>query len=273
MKNVLKAIMIVGALAFLAAPAVADWVESDGHKMHWPQLPDPNGWDIDVVAPNIVADDWRCSQTGPVKDVHLWFSMERDGDGNPLAVVDEIQWVRLSIHKDIPANESPTGYSMPGEQMWEYYPQDVQIPQIPHQGDQGWASPAADPPIWRRSDHNYYFQGNVVDIPEPFIQREGEIYWLDVSVGFPDGYQGPRVGWKTTFPTKDQPGGGWNDDAVYWGPNAAGEMGWQELWESGETGGRSLDMAFVITPEPGTLAMLLGLGLIGLLASVLRRKK
>ncbi len=26
--------------------ANADWVPEDGHKMHWPQLPDENGWDI-----------------------------------------------------------------------------------------------------------------------------------------------------------------------------------------------------------------------------------
>ena len=28
------------AVAFMVAPASADWVPSDGHKMHYPQLPD-----------------------------------------------------------------------------------------------------------------------------------------------------------------------------------------------------------------------------------------
>ncbi len=41
-KSVLAAIAALG----LALPALADWDPSDGHKMHYPQLPDPVGWDV-----------------------------------------------------------------------------------------------------------------------------------------------------------------------------------------------------------------------------------
>ena len=49
------------------SPAWADWVPEDGHKMHFPQMPDANGWDVrisdlirDPEEPRqwIVADDF-----------------------------------------------------------------------------------------------------------------------------------------------------------------------------------------------------------------------
>ncbi len=43
-------------LATLAAQS--SWVISDGHKMHYPQLPDPNGWDVNVHDFTL-ADDGR----------------------------------------------------------------------------------------------------------------------------------------------------------------------------------------------------------------------
>jgi hypothetical protein len=63
----LKALMMIGTAAcVLATPAVvlADWDVGDGAKMHAPQLPDPNGWDVswyfDVGEPIELADDWQC---------------------------------------------------------------------------------------------------------------------------------------------------------------------------------------------------------------------
>jgi hypothetical protein len=42
-----------------------DWDPGDDFKMHFPQLPDPLGWDI-VFYPNSsweLADDWLCTET------------------------------------------------------------------------------------------------------------------------------------------------------------------------------------------------------------------
>jgi hypothetical protein len=54
------------------------WQPEDGHKMHYPQLPDETGWDVNGSLPLILADDWQCSETGPVKDIHWWGSW-KDG--------------------------------------------------------------------------------------------------------------------------------------------------------------------------------------------------
>ena len=94
----------LGLIGF-APVAKADWNPGDPYKMHYAQLPDSNGWDVLFTQPKILADDWRCTETGPVSDVHFWFSAERD---YPFAISN----VHLSIHADIPA--SPTNHSMPG---------------------------------------------------------------------------------------------------------------------------------------------------------------
>ena len=65
---------VLGTLMFLAAPTVADWKPEDGHKMHFPQLPDEDGWDVNATWPKVLADDWTCSETGWVKDIHFWGS-------------------------------------------------------------------------------------------------------------------------------------------------------------------------------------------------------
>ena len=80
------------------------------------------------------------------------------------------------------------------------------------------------------------------------------LYWLDVSFMVPAGL--PQVGWKTSLDH-------FMDNAV-WGDFPAPQ--WRELFDP-ETG-QSLDMAFVITPEPasGIVLMLAGA------AALLRRR-
>jgi hypothetical protein len=36
----------LAAFCLLAAVASADWFPGDNHKMHFPQLPDAQGWDV-----------------------------------------------------------------------------------------------------------------------------------------------------------------------------------------------------------------------------------
>ena len=69
MKKLQSIFMAVVILLSVVGVANAHWNLGDGHKMHFPQLPDPNGWDVyatssDVNLPVVVADDWRCSETG-----------------------------------------------------------------------------------------------------------------------------------------------------------------------------------------------------------------
>jgi hypothetical protein len=97
-------------------PETGDCVETDEigcHKMHHEQLPDPFGWDVLATQPLILADDFRCAQTGLIRDIHFWGSWRGD-------MVGQIVFARFSIHADIPAEQSPTGFSMPGELLWSW---------------------------------------------------------------------------------------------------------------------------------------------------------
>src|SRR5262245_49515491 len=90
--------LIDGTAAVVAGTAVAraDWSPGDPFKMHYPQLPDPNGIDIKASYPKILADDWRCTETGPVSDIHIWGSWFND-------LKFTGAYIHASIHLDVPA--------------------------------------------------------------------------------------------------------------------------------------------------------------------------
>lgn len=251
--------LIITSLCVLFASSIAfaDWYPGGDYKMHFPQLPDPDGWDVYAQDPKVLADDWRCSETGPVSDVHLWGSWKNDDRG----IIDSIH---VSIHKDIPAGVDPDmPWSHPGTLEWERDFTATEFTVIDPWGDgqEGWYNPNPPEEVIPL-DHTTFHQINIVNIVDPFTQQVGEIYWLDISVKtHSDSGTTVEWGWKTTLDN-------WNDDAV-WGDYddaAGGVTFWTELYDPLDPA-ISLDMAFVITPEPATIA-LLGLG--GLL---LRRKR
>ncbi|MBP7745833.1 MAG: hypothetical protein KA383_06835 [Phycisphaerae bacterium] len=232
----------IGLMIFVVSPAAADWNIGDPHKMHYPQLPDPFGWDVNATWPKVLADDWMCSETGPVTDIHFWGSWYNDQQL-------PIEYIHVSIHEDIPA--SPTNpYSRPGALLWQrdFFPGQF-TPRFWGTGDQGWYNPNTGEAY--PHNHHMTWQYNMVDIPDPFYQNLGTIYWLDISVKLPDGTP-PWFGWKTSLEH-------WNDDAV-WGDFPSPD--WMELRDPFTQ--QSLDLAFVITPEPASLCMLLIAGVLGL---------
>jgi hypothetical protein len=216
--------------------ALADWIPDDGHKMHYPQLPDLTGWNVNATNPVILADDWMCSASGPVTDVHFWGSWMGGMEGQIISF-------NLSIHADIPADPPVQPYSKPGVTLWEYeIPFEWVIAQpFTTDLDEGWYNPADG--FFNYPDHNTYFQYNVfldqyLDPADLFVQEEGTIYWLNISATVAD----PAItqwGWKST---QDH----WNDDAVwaFWG-----DLNWIDMYEPPDFI-QSLDLAFVITgPE------------------------
>ena len=148
-------------------------------KMGNPQYPDPNGWDINFTYPSSVADDWICSETGPVEDFHFWVSWLNDV--LPDEFENEVQSFDLSIYSDIPDSISPTGYSMPGEELWfhEFAPgQFSWTPVCDHL--QGWYDPVGN--VVDPENHFYCYRIDIVNFDDPFIQTEGTVYWLEISV-------------------------------------------------------------------------------------------
>lgn len=251
----------VGTLG-LALPALADWDPGDPYKMHYPQMPDPNGWDVWFNSPQAIGDDWRCSQTGPVTDIHFWFSSIGD-------MPFQMQTVRVMIFNDVPAG--PDSYSHPeiAYPAWQrvFAGADVQTRLVSDQGDQGWYEPhkpSVDPtnPNYQEHDHHKYWQANIENITNPFQQTEGETYWLVLNVEATDqDQQVPAwLGWKTSLQH-------FEDDAVFWyyDQPSGGSGEWRELVDP--VTGKSLDMAFVITPETGNYALVAGLGLVAFAAS------
>jgi hypothetical protein len=225
---------------------LADWEVGDPYKMHFPQLPDPNGLDVNFESPIVLADDWLCTETGPVRDIHFWVS-HRGGE------IPAILGLRVGIFSNVPA-PATGGFSMPGQLLWSSDDpfNDYEFATAPGgTGVQGWYDPVTGQYI--PNDHNSYFQINLTKIKEPFIQQEGNIYWLGISIDTTN-----ADGWKTADLNSYPPpytGKHYEDDAVF----RVGDGDWRELfYPSGHPrGGQSIDLAFVITtPEPASLVLI-----------------
>jgi hypothetical protein len=231
------------ALFVLSFGASADWDPSMPAK--WVQMPDETSLGIDVNASYnfILADDFPCTETGPIRQIHIWGSWL--DDFLPWGRPDSVKFT-LSFHEDIPDSESPTGYSMPGDVLWyrDFRPGEftanVWLDGIP----EGWM----DPPDW------YTYPADYVIWQYNFYLPDGEEFWQEGSPGNPMVYwlnvkavpfDGQAMfGWKTS---QDQ----WHDDAV-WGEGDEPYYGpWFELWypPGHELYGTSIDLAFVIVGE------------------------
>lgn len=247
MKRVFVTATLVAWAMIGAAPALADWNPGDAYKMHYPQLPDPFGWDVAFTQGRTLADDWLCTASGPVSDLHFWFSAAGDQQFDPMQIVG----IHASIHSDVPPNG--LGYSTPGDLLWE---RDFQFGQYTirryAEGDQGWFDPVLGTVL--PHDHRQVWQANIEGIVDPFPQEQGKIYWLDLSVIALD----VLLGWKTSASPHFQ------DDAV-----ARLDI-WRELRDPITS--QSLDLAFVITPEPASLLMAAFSG-VALAATFMLRKR
>ena len=159
-------VLIAASMTSMTNVAVADWESGDGHKMHHPQLPQgPNG--ISVMAtvsgsPSCyVADDWQCSESGPVTDIHFW--------GRCLGSPCEIQSFEIRIAKKT------------GSILWEReFPISDVIVSAPIDATPlFWINP-----LTGEIDNNVsemYWQYSIENIDDPFFQVEGEEYWLIIG--------------------------------------------------------------------------------------------
>ena len=165
--------------------------ENPEHKMHWPQLPDPHGWDVRAGnAPQdltriVVADDFQCAADGPIREITFWGSWIND-DVPVDTVHQDITNLHLAIHADVPGSGGSrpdipalwTGLINPAAPPpgWQ-----VQPPQEEASSVQGWLDPGE--PYWEQGNHQRFFRYDIV-IPEvaAFTQTSGTVYWLSISV-------------------------------------------------------------------------------------------
>ncbi|HUS47317.1 MAG TPA: PEP-CTERM sorting domain-containing protein [Phycisphaerae bacterium] len=253
MKRIVMAATLGAALLIAGAPAAADWDDGDPVKMHFPQHPDPNGWDV-TGGSSQLCDDFQCIQTGYIKDVHLWGSWKGDREAS-------IVQITLFLYGNLEPNTAANPYlwSMPGDLI-----DSITIPSTDWTirpwpgGDQGWYYPGDglnNEPNIIRYDHQMTHQINIkIDDPN-WYQVKDEIYWLGVWV-VPEDASDPNMqaywGWKTSLEH-------FMDDAVYYGV-IPGTSLWTWLPLEDPYTGQTLDLAFVITPEPITAALLVGGG-------------
>jgi len=162
----------------------------------------------------------------------------------------------VQIYSDNP--EGPLGYSQPADLLWQREFSLAQLTILPQDPDlQGWLDPSTQEFI--PENHDTWALVNITEIPDPFLQTEGEIYWLAITVGLepliPGGPVNPEcpLGWKQSGSQQ------FNDDAVWMDPSGM----WMELRDPLNRD-NSLDLAFVITPEPTTM-LLLGCGAVAIL--------
>ena len=258
--NNIRMSLAVAVAVFAAVPAFGDWNSADPYKMHFPQFPDlVQGMNVLAMDPLVLADDFRCTSTGPITGIHIWGSWLNDGyPVDATGVADPgLVGFHLSLHADIPDPDptDPTSYSQPGAELWamDFAP-----------GTFSWRD-------WATSTERFYdpaagavmgtdtrvLQYNfAIDPSDAYVQQAGTVYWLDVTAipVQPD----PLFGWKTSADH-------WNDDSVY--ASYPGPPAWKELIDPDY--GFSLDQAFVIVPEPATVGLLA----LGGLAALLRRRR
>ena len=243
MKRTFGLLALGAAAALWASAAQASRVPGGLCKMHAPQLPDlsANGVDVDM-SQNWLADDFRCTSTGPVTDVHLWCSWKNDAIADPSHVV-----FYLKLYSDLAATDplNPYGYSMPLAECWSgTFDSDAFTSCLRQDGltETFW-----DPILGTTSPDTECYQYNIT-VPElsAFNQTEGTTYWLAVMAVPLEGYT--QIGWKSS-PDHFQ------DDGVYWDATFGR---WIDLhYPSGHPlNPQSVDLAFVITPEPATLSLL-----------------
>jgi hypothetical protein len=192
----------------------------------WIEYPDlVNGMNVYDMAPKILGDDFRCSFTGPITDIHFWGSWLN----NLVGVLTNVQ---ISFWSDIPATQD--SFSQPGVQLWTTnYVLGQFTQQFYTNSNESFFNPNINQII---GTDTFVFRYNFcVDPERAFIQTNGVTYWLTVQALGNNG----TFGWKSS-------GTHCYDDGV-WGDTPFPI--WQELRYPPEhpLAGRSFDLAFELT--------------------------
>ncbi len=190
--NMKYRLLILLVLAVFAGNALCDWNPGEPYKMHWPQLPDLTPTGMDVVCgpyaePDLgiwdifLADDFKCSETGYITDLHIWCSYRTD---EPFPNAGIPPFYSIVIYKDVPAGTGDVPYSRPGEVLWEYYgPAQIErvYAQVPDPGELIYEPVEG---LIIGNDFLCYQLNFSFPEQEAFIQQEGEIYWVGLHYSY-----------------------------------------------------------------------------------------
>jgi hypothetical protein len=269
-------ICVFGALISAAGIAEADWDPGDPNKMHYPQLPDLSTNGMDVLAgplsvdpdgtiyyEKFLADDFMCTEDGPITGIHIWCS-----DRNDVRVM-EPSFLSLVIYDNLPA-DACYPYSRPGQPRWNAYLQPT-VERI-YQADVYEQFYDPNPDAIVGYDTMVWQYNFVIDPCEAFIQEAGQTYWLGIHHTFDfnmDGvvnlfdlmilktYWPGSFGWKTSAEQQYEDNAVFTDVSTFLsGPHVVPVGGWRPMhYPIGHPyEGASIDLAFVIDggeePQP-----------------------
>ena len=185
---------------------------STGTEAKWAQPPDltQTGMDVNDTAgqpPFLLADDFQCTNSGPLTQITVWGSWREDL--LPLNNPANVQFT-LSIHQDIPAHG--TIPSQPGAFLWSRIFPPGQFQVVTQQADilEWWMDPPAG--AFFPGDKTCYKYTFTMAATEAFVQQgtpqNPMIYWLDIQATVIGGTSSTKFGWKTSLRN-------WNDAAVW----------------------------------------------------------
>ena len=182
--------------------------------------------------PYLVADDWWCDGR-PIDAIRWWGSyLDYGGESNAPAIpIGGIRpsGFRLHWYTDIPATNSPTGYSTPGAELLYrdvpllsfFQPLDsAGVVKEFYSGtvDLGFLGPNYAGIKEHKFRYDFYLE-------DSWNEKAGRIYWLGIEALYDEGE--PTIypwGWSTTPILHN-----WNDDAVVQTNTATGERVWGEM--------------------------------------------
>jgi hypothetical protein len=289
------ALVLFVAVAFcsMSTLSLADWDPNnpaDVARAKWIQLPDltSTGMDVlDTIQPispipsqwKTLADDFLCTQSGPITDAHIWGSWLNDIlPTNSASQPDPgFMQFKISFWSDVqPTVAIP--YSHPGTQLWTgiFAPGQFQVNPNVITAPEQFYDPNIGQIIGTDSQVYQYNFNNLVDAQGlNFVQSVGTIYWFEVQAEIltpPTGIVPATFGWKTRDPSQH-----FMDDAVFADTNGFGGPNisfWRDMiYPAGHPlHPLSIDLSFVLTtPEPSSIAMA-GLGLVALVGMLYRRR-
>ncbi len=142
--------------------------------------------------PWVLADDFPCTNSGPITDIHLWGSWLRDRpDTNAVFT--------LAIWSDVPTNSANPSFSHPGTRLWsETFSYGQYVVCLYTNTPERFTDAAFD--LYGYSSNLYYLCFNI-DPSHSFYQTGTPTartnYWLSATVQSPAG--GDYFGWKSSW--------------------------------------------------------------------------